>query len=156
MKFAPLGFAARLFLGAVFIYAGFSKLISPVEEFRAILATYQLIPYPLISVLAVLAPWMELVFGTFIVLGYLTRPSALMLSLFSLSFVLLLGWEYLANGHFPKDCGCFGSGFIRPTVPQIFLLDILNTLLGICLFLSKNHPWSLDHWLSGPEHEGLA
>jgi uncharacterized membrane protein YphA (DoxX/SURF4 family) len=156
MKLRVVWFIARLFLGLIFVYAGFSKLLSPVEEFRAVLANYQLVPYPLVSVIAMISPWLELIFGVFVVFGYGTRPSSLMLALFSLSFVLLLGWEYVTSGQFPKDCGCFGSGLIHPTVPQVFFMDILNTLLGLRLFFIRDHLWSLDHWLSGSSREGLA
>ncbi|MFA6599986.1 MAG: MauE/DoxX family redox-associated membrane protein [Candidatus Omnitrophota bacterium] len=146
-SYAPW-FLARLFLGLIFVYAGFTKLVNPVENFQAVLAAYRLIPYAVVPALAAVSPWIELVFGTFLILGYGTRWSALALTSCSLIFVALLGWEFAATGRFPSDCGCFGTGFFRPTVPQIFFMDLANVFIGLRLFLWKNHPLSLDRWLN--------
>jgi hypothetical protein len=147
MKRPDFWFFVRLFIGGIFVYAGFSKLAGPVENFRAVLAAYHWIPVFAVPLLAHCGPWCELIFGVFVVTGFMPRWSSLILALFSLMFVGLLGGEYLTTGKFPEDCGCFGHGFFRPTVPQVFALDILNFLLGVRLFLLKEHPWSLEAWL---------
>jgi len=78
----------RFFLGGIFFYAGFSKLIEPVENFRGIIAEYQVIPFELIGPVAYNLPWIELVAGFFLILGFLPRLSALLLGFISFSFLV--------------------------------------------------------------------
>lgn len=136
---------ARFFLGLVFTYAGFIKLTEPIENFRGAVAMYAIIPYSLIPLIAAVMPWIEIIFGVFLMVGYLPRLSALVVSLLSLSFIVLI----LASGALwdptAKDCGCFGqNGLIRLSVPQVFVLDCIDFVLGLLLFLVKEFPWSVD------------
>ncbi len=144
MKKDNLWVIARLFIGLIFVYTGLTKLVDPVENFRAIVAEYRMIPYFFVTIISYTVPWVEFLAGVFLILGYMSRWSALVLGGMSAGFVVLLGGEFLLTGKFPLDCGCFGAGFIKPSVPQVFSLDILNSLLGLRLFLLKNHPFSLD------------
>ncbi|MBI3317513.1 MAG: DoxX family membrane protein [Candidatus Omnitrophica bacterium] len=146
MKQIPpvLLFILRLWIGLVFVYAGFSKLMEPVENFRGIIAQYEVIPYALVPFLSVVLPWIEFIFGTFMILGYATRLSALVLTALSFGFLMVLGSSQVLLGSVPVSCGCFGEGGIHLSVRQIFVLDILNTAIGIKLFSIKNHPFSLD------------
>ncbi len=147
-KFAPIGsLVARVFLGMVFAYAGYSKLMEPVENFRGILAQYQIIPYALVPYLAMTFPWIELIAGVCLVLGYAPRAVALILALMSLGFLIGLGVSHFVLKSAPASCGCFGQRGIQLSIEQVMALDLVNTLIGFKLFLLKKHPWSLDAWL---------
>lgn len=137
-------FGARIFLGLVFAYAGFSKLMEPVANFRGILAQYEVIPYSLVPMIALILPWFEFILGVFLILGYVPRLSAFLLTLFSFIFLMVLGSSKLLLGAIPISCGCFGEGGIHLSVRQVFLLDLADLVLGFQLFLRKNHPWSLE------------
>lgn len=140
-------FAARVFMGLIFAYAGYSKLIMPYENFRGALAHYEVIPYPLTAPIAYILPWCELFFGVFLILGYLPRISAAALGFFSLCFLIVLGASNVLLESGGKDCGCFGQGGpIHLTVHQVFLLDLLNLFLGIKLFSLKEHSFGLAKW----------
>jgi uncharacterized membrane protein YphA (DoxX/SURF4 family) len=147
MKTNNVWFFARLFVGVIFIYTGFEKLIEPVENFRGVIAEYRMVPHFLVAPAAYAVPWFEFLTGVFLVLGYAARWTAAALGFLSAGFVFLLGGEFLLTGQFPADCGCFGSGTVRLSVPQVFVLDILNVLLCLKLFLIKDHPFSIDRWL---------
>ena len=141
-------FAARLFLGLVFGYAGFSKLIEPVENFRGAIAGYQIIPYGWTAFIAAGMPWLEFIFGVFMILGYAPRLSALILFFLSFGFLVVLGASRALLDPMAKDCGCFGErGLIHLTVRQVFVLDSVNLLAALKLFLRKDDPWSMDAWL---------
>ncbi len=141
--------AGRIFMGTVFAYAGYTKLMAPYENFRGAIAHYEVIPYALAGPIARVMPWFELLFGVFLILGYLPRISALALSLFSLTFLLVMGASNVLFEAGGKDCGCFGEGgFIHLTVHQVFCLDILNFFLGLKLYSLKKHPLSLDRRLA--------
>ena len=139
-------FFARIFTGFVFAYAGFSKLMEPVENFRGILAQYEVIPYILTPFIAVTLPWIEFIFGALFILGYATRLSALMLAGLSFCFLIVLGSSQILLGSTPISCGCFGEG-VHLTVRQVFVLDIADFVIALKLLSLPTHPFSLDHFL---------
>lgn len=141
-------FLGRMFLGLIFAYSGFIKLMEPVENFQGGMAAYEVIPYVLIPFLARVIPWIEFLFGSFLILGYLPRISALVLAAMSWSFVLLILTTRIMTGSLPVNCGCFGEGSLIHLKPmQVLVMDICNTLIGIRLALLKIHPFSLASFL---------
>ena len=128
---------ARIFVGSIFIVAGFFKLSDPIENFRGMITAYGIIPYVLVTPISLTLPWIELFAGIFLVGGYFVRWSAVVLGLLSFSFVILICVARLA-GTLPESCGCFGEHI--PMNPyQMLVLDSLSTLLAIRLFQIKNH-----------------
>ncbi len=141
-------FLARIFVGLVFVYAGFSKLMEPVENFRAVILQYEVIPYAFAVPIAYVFPWVELIFGAFLILGYAARLSAFVLGLSSLTFLIILGTSNALLEGGASDCGCFGEGsFIHLSTRQVFALDLVNFFLALKLFLTRNHSLSLDEVL---------
>ena len=96
----------QLILGAVFIYAAIFKIGSP-QDFADSIATYQILPAPLINLLALGLPVFELVCGVFVLTGFYIRIGVLgiltMLTIFSgaLALALLRGLSI--------HCGCSGA-----------------------------------------------
>ncbi len=126
----------RIFLGAVFIYSGWGKLIAPIENFIAAIEGYHFLKQPFVSIVAFLLPWLELIFGTFLVLGYLTRASAAFLGAFLAVFIFLLSRGLML--HLPiSECGCFGSGIVLGPW-QAILLD--SGLLAVSLVMMCSPP----------------
>jgi DoxX len=148
-------FLGRMFLGLVFAYSGFTKLMEPVENFQGAMTAYEIIPYVFIPFLAHVIPWIEFFFGTFLILGYLPRISALVLSVMSLSFVILILVVRMVTGALPADCGCFGEGSLVHLKPlQVLIMDVCNTFIGIRLVLFKKHPFSLAAFLQAKPPAG--
>ncbi len=138
-------FWGRMFLGLIFAYSGFTKLMEPVENFQGGMAAYEIIPYGIVPFLAHVIPWIEFLFGAFLILGYLPRVSALVLAAMSWSFVLLIVTTRVVTGALPADCGCFGEGsWIHLKPYQVLIMDICNTVIGIRLALLKSHPFSVS------------
>src|SRR4051812_17610169 len=84
-------FLARLFMGVIFTYAGFTKLLEPMGNFRGAIADYEVFPYAIVPLIAYVLPWIEFVFGIFMLIGYAPRISALVLALLSFGFMIVLG-----------------------------------------------------------------
>lgn len=132
-------------MGSVFVYAGFSKLLEPIENFRGIIAQYEVIPYIFVGPIAVMMPWIEFIGGALLIAGYLPRQTAMMLGFLSLGFLVVLGSSHLLLGNAPMNCGCFGeNSWIKLSVRQVFLLDITNLAAGFYLYSKKDHLFSLD------------
>lgn len=147
-------FLGRVFIGIVFAYSGFFKLLEPIENFRGAMAAYDVIPSMMIPILAQVIPWLEFVFGVFLVIGYIPRISAGVLAALSWSFVLLILITKIETGRLPENCGCFGEGSLfHPKPLQVVLLDICNTLIGVKLALTQEHPFSLDAILKWKKSE---
>lgn len=140
-------FLARLFLGFIFTSAGIMKLMDPVENLRGLLADYTVIPYGLTHLTAVALPWFEVLFGVALLVGWMPRISALALALLSLGFFVVLLISKVVLGILPETCGCFGDTGIQLTTTQVMVLDVFDFLLGLKLFMLRDHPWSLDAWL---------
>ena len=137
----------RFFVGAVFIYSGWEKLMVPVQDFMAAIDGYQFIPQNFVQPVAFVFPWLELIFGTFLFLGFLTRLSAGAISLFLISFMGLLAQILCLHLPIP-EWGCFGSG-ISLFPKQAMILDTGLFLLTCILLKYSSRHFSLDQKLGG-------
>jgi uncharacterized membrane protein YphA (DoxX/SURF4 family) len=70
-------------------------------------ATYQFLPLPLINLMAIVLPWLELVSGVMLVLGLRVRAAALLMTGMMLVFMIALGWALYLG--LDMSCGCFAS-----------------------------------------------
>ena len=100
--------ALRLLLGAVFIYAAYTKLRQSWLLFALSIDSYQLLPEWAVFALARTLPWLELALGVLLIAGlwlrYLSIAAAGILGLF---FTVMVVSYFRGAG---IDCGCFGVG----------------------------------------------
>jgi uncharacterized membrane protein YphA (DoxX/SURF4 family) len=128
--------AARLFLGAAFLYLGAVKALDPVDFLKQIHA-YEILRAPgLVNLTAVTLPWIEMLCGLLLILGVALRGAALVTLLLLLVFTSAVahrGAALAAAGRVPLcvikfDCGC-GSG-------EVFVCHKLaenSVLIGLAL-----------------------
>jgi uncharacterized membrane protein YphA (DoxX/SURF4 family) len=129
-------FSARLILGGVFIYASIDKIAYP-KEFAAIVMRYQILPERLAIYFAFFLPWLELLLGVFVILGFFVRESALSLSFLILIFMIAIMIRSIAGPI--GNCGCFSiipSGTSQSLAFLIFR-DIFFLLCGLVLALTN-------------------
>jgi uncharacterized membrane protein YphA (DoxX/SURF4 family) len=100
--------ALRIALGAVFVYAAWTKLRQPWELFAMSIDAYKVLPYWAVLVVARALPWAELAIGLALMAGRWMRVSTGAASLLLLVFFGLMVRAY-AKG-MQIDCGCFGGG----------------------------------------------
>jgi uncharacterized membrane protein YphA (DoxX/SURF4 family) len=103
-----LGLLSRVALGALFIYSGAIKALSPAEEFAYAIETYRVLNSQLSLYAAYVTPWVELWAGLLLAAGVFTRLSSLFIGAMLVFFELLLGQAWL-RGLPITSCGCFGS-----------------------------------------------
>ena len=98
----------RLILGAVFLYAAYTKLSQSWLLFALSIDSYQLLPEWAVLTVARTLPWTELALGVLLLFGwkarYVSIGAAAILTLF---FVVML-FQYTRGAGI--DCGCFGVG----------------------------------------------
>lgn len=120
----------RLVVGGIFIWAGISKIFDPLG-FAESIANYRAFSHWMTFFAALVLPWLEMICGVFLVLGFFRRSSALLLSLLLASFLALVAVT-LARG-INIDCGCFGS-VSRKIDVSLMLFDCVLLFLSLNIF----------------------
>lgn len=127
---------SRIFVGAMFIFSGFVKLVDPIgsqykfEEYfsEGVLNLEFLIPYALpFSILLIIV---EIMLGVSLLLGYKSKITSW--SLLGITTVFLFLTWYSAYYNKVTDCGCFGDA-IKLTPWETFWKNVL--LIGLILLL---------------------
>ncbi len=107
MKLKIFHWASRIFLAWLFIYAGYTKLQSPLQ-FAAAIEGYDLIPSSVVLYVADALPWMEIGLGILLLAGlkirYIAGGAAALLAF----FIVLMTITYVRG--IQAECGCFGVG----------------------------------------------
>lgn len=148
------GLAARLVVGAVWIYAGAIKLPDPDQSVAAVRA-YELLPGETAVTVGHLLPVLEVVVGAMLVLGVLVRGAAVVSALLFAAFIIGIASVW-ARG-IEIDCGCFGGGGYDPDATSKYPWEIARdvALLALSLFLVwlPRSRWALDSVLFRPTPE---
>jgi uncharacterized membrane protein YphA (DoxX/SURF4 family) len=97
----------RLALAFVFIYSGYVKAEAKLQ-FAVAISGYRLVPENLILPLATYLPWLEILLGVALLVGWKLHYFAGATAGLLLFFIIVLAITY-ARG-IEADCGCFGFG----------------------------------------------
>lgn len=126
----------RIFIGALFIFSGYVKLVDPIgsqykfQEYfnEGVLNMEFLIPYALpLAIVLIIA---EIGLGVFLLLGY--KPKLTVWSLLGILLIFLFLTWYSAYYNKVTDCGCFGDA-VKLTPWETFYKNVIT--LPIILFL---------------------
>src|SRR5512145_110765 len=101
-----LALAIRLPICWLFLSACWHKILHP-ESFALDVATYQFLPRYAVHLFAIFIPWLELVVGVCLLIGFRVRAAALLVWMMLLSFTIALGWALYLG--LDMSCGCFAS-----------------------------------------------
>ena len=136
---------ARLLVGGVFVFAGMSKLALPHGEVVAQMQQYTIIPRLLTPLIATVLPWVEVLSGAALLIGFLTSPAAWLVVAQLVSFCLLM-LVVLAAGIEVEDCGCFGALGWKETPFQVLLRDLVMLALMWPVVTRHRDVGSVDGW----------
>jgi uncharacterized membrane protein YphA (DoxX/SURF4 family) len=106
MKNRTLLVLFRIVLGGLFVYAGITKALGPLD-FAQNIRNYRLVGQGLSFVAAVILPWLEILAGLALAAGVWKRGAALLVSGLLVFFIVLI-LVTMVRG-IDVDCGCFGA-----------------------------------------------
>lgn len=151
----------RWVLGLIFIVASIYKIAAPAEFARAIY-NYQILPDILINPIALVLPWIELICGIFLIVGFYTAGSIRLVTAMLVVFIVALSINLVRGVDI--DCGCFSAGSgegnaITQAIDTITILtmgegglsstlirDIIWLLMAIPVLIFQDRWLSIDQW----------
>jgi uncharacterized membrane protein YphA (DoxX/SURF4 family) len=167
MQSSPMNFRraviwiGRLLLGGIFVYAGYAKLVYPnhnlwpwfmlkfsvsanLSTFAFQVESYKVLGPEGSSLVAHTLPFVEIVLGLLLLIGWQFRIWAAAVTAILLSFLTLVTRAYLL--HMDINCGCFGTP--EPLTLMTVLRDSALVALAILTTVfafqeARNpHPWA--------------
>ncbi len=121
----------RVGLGALFLYAGVIKIITP-AAFAGSIANYQVLPYAGNYLAAAILPWIEVICGGLLVTGWRARSAAALVALMNAFFIILL-FSTVARG-LDIDCGCFKQGGDKTTAWTAIFRDTMLLVAAVFVY----------------------
>ena len=142
---APAALAARLLVGAAFLFSGVEKAASGPAEFAVVIEAYRLVPDSLLLPMAALLPWLEAFLGMCLLSGYALPATFAAAAAFLSLFIVAIASTLLRKIPL-ESCGCFG-GAIHLSPPQALTLDC--ALFSASLWARRRAtPLALDGWIA--------
>ena len=99
-----IAFVLRLFLGGLLVYASHDKLFDP-QPFANAVDNYQILPYSLVNLAAIVLPWIEMVTGLCLIAGVFAPGAGLVATGMFAVFTVALVSAVLRGLNI--NCGCF-------------------------------------------------
>lgn len=142
-----LGWAFRVALGVVFIFAAAPKIADPLGFAKSI-ANYHLVPDALINAMAITLPWIELCCGLALVLGL--SPRANLLAVEALLLVFIVAIVSAMSRGLDISCGCFSTATAESASMTRWTLtwDIIWLAMGLHALIFDRPLLSLGEWLA--------
>lgn len=129
-----LSLLTRLVVGGIFIYASLDKIAHP-AEFARIVFNYHLAPVDLVNLVAIILPWLELICGLSVILGFYKEGGILIISILTVVFIIAIGINVIRG--VDLECGCFTvSSRARGNALSLLYRDF--GLLAICIYAWMN------------------
>jgi len=94
----------RWIVAAIFIFAGITKALN-LETFARDIDNYRMLPYLLVTMMAIILPWLEILCGVFLIIGKWERGAAFSLLILTLMFLIAMS-SAIVRG-LDITCGCF-------------------------------------------------
>lgn len=115
-------FVCRLLMGGLLLYAGVIKVIDPLQ-FQNDIMGYQLLPEVMVYPVAICLPWLEILCGLSLWVGY-WRGGALFIQI-GMMGIFMVGLALAWARGLDISCGCFGHVTDKPQYAWWLVRDLL-------------------------------
>jgi len=121
----------RWLVAAIFIFAGIGKILDP-TKFVVDIDNYRMLPYILVTIMAIVFPWLEVLCGVFLIFGRWKRSAALIL--LALSFIFFIAISSALIRELDISCGCFA---VNPKATKIGFTHLVEDIIlfGVILLI---------------------
>lgn len=135
------GFAIRIGMGILFIFAGLSKFAN-IVNFRYAVTILKLFYFPIREIITFSIPAIEIIIGVLLIIGLFTDFALIHLN------VILIGFGYISfhaiNIKLLEGCECFGQVFnLKYDMNHLILIFVLFFFNILALF-DRKKVWTLD------------
>lgn len=143
---AWLAVPVRWYLGVLFIGACLHKIADP-RAFAVDIATYDILPLAFVNLTAIALPWIELVAGAMLVVGFRVRAGALLIA--GMMAVFLAALAIALARDLDMSCGCFASqGAESDPISRLTVLrDLVWLALTTLVLRCDRGRFGIDGWL---------
>ena len=140
--FRLVNLGLRIYLGWVFLYACYYKILDP-GEFALSIASYQLLPLILVNIFALILAWVELFAGLGLILGFRPRENSLII--IGMLVIFIMGISSALYRNLSMGCGCFASTVVGEEMTTGTLIrDFVWLFIGIYLFFTEDGSWGIE------------
>jgi uncharacterized membrane protein YphA (DoxX/SURF4 family) len=132
---AAVTLIVRLLVGALFVFAGASK-VGHFNDLAAAIAGFRILPEPFVGPLAVLLPFFEIGLGLYLIAGLFTRAAAVVGAVQLTIYGAAIASAVIR--HIPANCGCFGpQDTAKADWPHV-VVDL--ALAAVCILVAWRAP----------------
>ena len=148
-----LGFALRLLVGTLILLAAIPKLVDIEKNSVFLVYNYYILPIQPVNIaryVGLVIPYLELLIGLGLILGVLTRLSAVGWAVLSLAyFIIKLDIIFIQGRVTP--CGCFSGLLPDLLVTQSIWLDVVSIIMCIQIIRVDRGRRSFSAWSLLPQ-----
>ena len=131
-------FAVRVIIGGLFIWASLDKIINP-EAFARVIHNYRILPPYAINIVAIVIPWLELIAGVALLIGFKYKGANILIFAMLTVFAIALISAYSRGLNI--NCGCFSTSATAKS-------DLLARIIEDILMLAGSFIIIFDHKFS--------
>ncbi len=124
----------RFLVGGTFVYASFDKILHP-EAFAQNIYHYRLLTEGLLHPFALVVPWLELVVGLAMILGFYRRGAAMLTSLMLVMFMVAITAALMRD--LDISCGCFNTEGGHAVGLDLLFRDVALLVGAVVLWAAK-------------------
>lgn len=135
----------RITLGAIFIIAAYGKLLHT-DVLVSTVINYNILPIMLSKYFAYTLPWVEVIAGIMLIIGFGTRGASFAIAWLLISFIIAIGIN-MQKG-VSMECGCFDIfGMNEKIGSSLLLRDIIFLMVAMMLTLTKEFILGIDTFM---------
>jgi len=127
-------FIIRVIIGSFFVYASIDKIINP-EAFAKNIHNYRMLTPAFINLMAIFLPWLELITGIALIIGYRYRGANIIILGMLVVFIIALASAYSRGLNI--NCGCFSTSDTTKSNLVWRIVEDVLMVIGCFLIMFK-------------------
>ena len=132
----------RVTVGLIFITFAAGKIAEP-APFAKSIANYDMLPYKLVNLLAIILPWIEIIAGLFLFFGVKLKANILLIASMLVVFNIAVATAW-ARG-LDIECGCYADIAKQKVGLQKLIENFLMLIALLFLYFFPNNKFAFEN-----------